>query len=662
MIIHSRAAMLVSLVLLMAAAFVAGFGPAVADDQEHGEKSHKESIHHFKDFQSLPVLHDGRVKPLDTLARNELKQFSGKDHLEDRSAISWMAETLFDPGSSVNTPVFKIENADVRHLLELEERKKPLYSYIEISAGLEKTFPLIEELLKSPKKSMSPEQKSLLEIHENALEYTQLLRSFSLLLPLNISVPYKWAKEIESMDHGKVVAPDTDPDDQVTYLMLKKIDQPLVESVKSVIANKGDDPSKYTPEEQATAMLSWQIRTIEDAAENNTLLKVIPDPNKDGEWVSPWELVRGGKGSPATAATLEQWSKLANSWQTGSDEEWRDTLKNLAHPDEMRMATEILYNKARPFHIALLAFAASFALALLALSLNSGRRFWIISAIGAALLALMAQGAGLACRIFLLERPPVGTLYESILFVGAVAPLFALALEHKLKNGLGVLLCGSIGILVGLLGMTMADEGDTMKVLAAVLNTQFWLATHVLCITIGYGWCLVTSIVAHALLIGKAARRMTDAQIKTLETSLGTLALTALLFTATGTILGGIWADQSWGRFWGWDPKENGALLIVLWLVWIIHGKIAGQISMTVYTMGMAFVSAIVGAAWIGVNLLGVGLHSYGFTEGLFWGLGIFTVIEAVVIGLLGWAIRRASANSPSSSRPPTDTKGSAHA
>lgn len=633
----SRYLVLLSTLVLMGLSAIA----ANADDHEH-----KDKIHHFGLFQSLPVLHDGRVKPLDTLARNELKQFSGKDHLDDRSAISWMAETLFDPGSAVNEKIFKVENADVRHLMELEERKKPLYSYLELSSGLEKTFPVVEELLKSPKKNMSPEQKALLETHENALEYTQLLRSFSLLLPLNISVPPKWNTEMRGKGEESIKGP-------VTYLMLKKIDQPLVDRVKKIIAKKGEDPSKYSNEEQATAMLSWQIRTIEDAAQNNNILKVIPDPSPEnkGEWVAPWELIRSGKGSPATTATLELWSKLADSWQNGSDKEWTKTLKQLSHPDALRLKTEILYNSAKPFHMALLAFAASFALALLALSLTNFRRGWIIASVLAALLALLAQGAGLACRIFLLERPPVGTLYESILFVGAVAPFFALVLERKLKNGLGVLLSGSIGILVGLLGMTMADEGDTMKVLTAVLNTQFWLATHVLCITIGYGWCLVTSIVAHALLVGRATGRMTGDQVKTLETSLGTLGLTALLFTATGTILGGIWADQSWGRFWGWDPKENGALLIVLWLVWIIHGKIAGQISMTVYTMGMAFVSAIVGAAWIGVNLLGVGLHSYGFTEGLFWGLGIFTLLEAALIGALGWKIRN-----------PSNWKESAHA
>jgi cytochrome c biogenesis factor len=99
--------------------------------------------------------------------------------------------------------------------------------------------------------------------------------------------------------------------------------------------------------------------------------------------------------------------------------------------------------------------------------------------------------------------------------------------------------------------------------------------------------------------------------------------------------LGGIWADQSWGRFWGWDPKENGALLIVLWLIWVLHAKLSGDLNRILMLAALSFTSVIVALAWIGVNLLGVGLHSYGFTEGLFWGLGIFVAFEIILITYL---------------------------
>jgi hypothetical protein len=112
----------------------------------------------------------------------------------------------------------------------------------------------------------------------------------------------------------------------------------------------------------------------------------------------------------------------------------------------------------------------------------------------------------------------------------------------------------------------------------------------------------------------------------------------AMLFSFFGTVLGGLWADDSWGRFWGWDPKENGALIIVLWNALMLHARWDGMVK----ERGMA-VLAIVGNivtswSWFGVNELGVGLHSYGFTEGVLWSLGVFWFTQLCVI-VPGWLI-----------------------
>jgi hypothetical protein len=114
----------------------------------------------------------------------------------------------------------------------------------------------------------------------------------------------------------------------------------------------------------------------------------------------------------------------------------------------------------------------------------------------------------------------------------------------------------------------------------------------------------------------------------------GVLAF-ATLFSFVGTVLGGIWADQSWGRFWGWDPKENGALLIVIWCVLYLHarwGKVFGEIGL----MNIAILGNIVTAwSWFGVNMLGVGLHSYGFMDKAFYGLLAYAIVNSLFI-LLG--------------------------
>ena len=119
------------------------------------------------------------------------------------------------------------------------------------------------------------------------------------------------------------------------------------------------------------------------------------------------------------------------------------------------------------------------------------------------------------------------------------------------------------------------------------------------------------------------------------------LALIALLFTSVGTILGGIWADQSWGRFWGWDPKENGALLIVLWLIWVLHAQISGHVNRLNAVALLAALSMIVAIAWFGVNLLSVGLHSYGFITGVAAGLAAFLALESCIIAGLYWKITK---------------------
>jgi cytochrome c biogenesis factor len=108
----------------------------------------------------------------------------------------------------------------------------------------------------------------------------------------------------------------------------------------------------------------------------------------------------------------------------------------------------------------------------------------------------------------------------------------------------------------------------------------------------------------------------------------------ATLFSFIGTVLGGIWADQSWGRFWGWDPKENGALIIVLWNALILHARWGGMVRER-GLMNLAVIGNIVTSwSWFGTNMLGVGLHSYGFMSGAFLWLGGFVLSQLILVGL----------------------------
>jgi ABC-type transport system involved in cytochrome c biogenesis permease subunit len=182
-----------------------------------------------------------------------------------------------------------------------------------------------------------------------------------------------------------------------------------------------------------------------------------------------------------------------------------------------------------------------------------------------------------------------------------------------------------------------AADGDTMQMLVAVLNSNFWLSTHVVTITVGYAACALAGAIAHIRLARGAWTPYPTPEQKTSLREIdrmvfGTICF-GLLFSFIGTVLGGIWADQSWGRFWGWDPKENGALLIVIWCALLIHAKHWGVIRETGLAAGAVLGAIIVSIAWQGVNLLNVGLHSYGFTSGA--ALKLFGYIGGEILFLL---------------------------
>ena len=181
----------------------------------------------------------------------------------------------------------------------------------------------------------------------------------------------------------------------------------------------------------------------------------------------------------------------------------------------------------------------------------------------------------------------------------------------------------------------LAGDGDTMEMMRAVLDSNFWLATHVTTITIGYSGTFLAGAIAIAWAIRKQfAKRMDAETTKSLSGMVYGIVAFSLFFSFVGTVLGGIWADQSWGRFWGWDPKENGALLIVLWNAIILHARWGGYArERGIMTMAI-FGNVITSLSWFGVNMLGVGLHSYGFMDKAFWALAGFIGSQLVLMAL----------------------------
>src|SRR5438093_5298685 len=170
-----------------------------------------------------------------------------------------------------------------------------------------------------------------------------------------------------------------------------------------------------------------------------------------------------------------------------------------------------------------------------------------------------------------------------------------------------------------------------MEMLLAVLDTNFWLATHVVVVTLGYASTFVAGLLAVlyiflGLLTPILTQKLATGSLevgKALGKMVYGIVCFATLFSFTGTVLGGIWADQSWGRFWGWDPKENGALLIVLWNAIILHARWGGLVKDRGLMVMAVFGNIVTSWSWFGVNMLGIGLHSFGFMESAFpWLIG----------------------------------------
>ena len=382
--------------------------------------------------------------------------------------------------------------------------------------------------------------------------------------------------------------------------------------------------------------------------------RMIPPPAPDdGDWLTPWEVAAAAP--PAPGGELAALTDLARAFRAGDQDRFDraadailSAVATRAGPtvDPASLAREVRFNRSRAFYRAEMAYGLAF-LAVLAAILFRTR--WIDrAALGLVLLGLLPHSYGLAARMQIMGRPPVTNLYSTFVFVAWASVVLGLILEAFRRNRLGLLSAAMAGLTLLLVSGRFAADGDTMGVMVAVLDSNFWLATHVVTISLGYAGCGVAGLIGHVYLL-RALRRPPEDPVlhDTFDSLYGALAF-GMVFSFLGTMLGGIWADQSWGRFWGWDPKENGALVIVLWCAILFHARIARMIGPRGFAAGSIIGVVWVLLAWLGVNLLSVGLHTYGFTSNLAWGLLIACAVEiAFVIFVPPFAKAPASATEP---------------
>jgi hypothetical protein len=554
-------------------------------------------------LSTVPVLHEGRIKPISELALDEFKNISGQAKIGELDAMEWLTLTIFSPAESANLPVIKLVPS-TKQRLKLDENAT-YFTLQKILDPLLSTLAEAEDL--KNKSKLTKEEKSLLKAHDKIFVYNQLLRSLSLALPLNVRTPETFARSTYSL----------------TYLELLKMDSEIQTLARAI-------GTPLNQEEKDLLVLAQQTRIIAQGGEDNVFFKVMPPQwEKDGDrWYSPWEQITLGTGAPQSQDYLRLWQSLSRAYITHNQTLWDETIEKMQPfiaPYQSHIKAEQFYTRTDPFYWSQIAYGLSLFFILLWLGFKK-ESFWRPAVLSFSI-AVFLQIIGLALHMYILKRAPVATLGESLIFVSLCTAIIAGFTERKAWLNRGVAL--GIGALCAFGLLTIATAIDetvgSKQILAAVLNSNFWLGTHVIIITLGYAVTLMTAVYAHYMLYKREKAKKL----------IGFMAVSALCLMTIGTILGGIWADQSWGRFWGWDPKENGALLIILWLIWVLHGRLSGHFKDQHFIAGLAASNIMLALSWFGVNLLGVGLHAYGFFEGWGLALAVFCTAEITLITYL---------------------------
>ncbi len=599
------------------------------------------------DQRDIPIHENGRIKPLDTFVRNQLLVIYGKRSIKPKalpeelnskglSAIDWFFDIAINPDEGDKYRVFNISNPEVVASLGLYWDPSHLYNRKEILSGLKNQIDYITTIQGKPEAELTQFDIHMLKVYSNVIQYQTLSYSLSCLLPL-IQINHKTIAQSLSVNSGDKLS---------YYQLMRKANQlsPLMER----LLNR--EKNEWLESDYELQHIMGVLNEI-DQDKFARILKIIPPEsgNQNEEWQSPWELMESrmiGPNQEKLLITLESFLKsLLENDIVQSNSDLAEYKNLLSHPFKglfnlTYVKLETWTNQANLFYKSIAFYILAFLL--LVISWMTKPKLLRRIAFACLLGGLAFHFYGILLRIIIMQRPPVSTLYESIIFVSLIGVICASLLEYNRKDGMGIFMGTIVGAALHFVGLGYANDGDTLGMLVAVLNSNFWLATHVTTITIGYGTSLFAGVLGHVYLLQAIRTPFDKKYLKTVNANVFGATLFALFFTLFGTILGGIWADQSWGRFWGWDPKENGALLIVMWQIMMLHLRITGFVKPMGFALGMILNNIVVILAWFGVNLLGVGLHSYGFATGIAINISLFIAFELITgFGTYYWAKNR---------------------
>ena len=594
-------------------------------------------------FAQLPVQEGGRVKPLSTFAGFQLLRLNGKRSIktpggERLGPTEWLLDVFFHPAQAATYECFQVRNSAVLQGVGLAtegKRKADRYSYDELAPVIDKLYEAARKYSAIDSKVQTAEQRDTVLLAHNVSTFQTLAHFLDFA---DRRFPTAGSEPLRALWGGAEVVGLSAVLAQVGALREHWL-----------AVSEATEGVEHEQRGAASALLDELEQLSLDGQRAPAIVPPDTDPHAHTEWLNPGGLIEAAfLGHPPVTHGLQVLSALedmvASLGRPGETlaqaQRVHDAAVGLAQArgEYAKVPAEVRFYELDFFTRALVLFLLGFLL--VASSWLVGPKRWLIGATWAAGIAgTLLVVAGVAYRCYLRGRPPVSTLYETILFITGAIAITALFIEWVNRQRIMLALTP----IIGAMGMFLAGKyelreaataGDTMPSLVAVLDTNFWLATHVTSITLGYAAGLLAAAISHVWLLGKmfGLKRGDDAFYRSVTRMVYGVIAFALVFSVVGTILGGIWANYSWGRFWGWDPKENGALLICLAQLFILHARLGSYVKAQGLHVLSILQGCVVAFSWWGVNQLGVGLHSYGFTEGIMRNLVIFWGAELLVI------------------------------
>ena len=589
-------------------------------------------------FGQLPVLLDGRIQPIDSTARNAMQVIRHKStgvlqikegwmgkKPETNPAVEWLLELAAKPDVARTRPVFRIDNEEIKDNLRLARDEKH-FSVNAITAG-DNFQRLAREGARIHSKEAelrSPYEKSLKAIADSLMIYQRLGKSFRPQNSVDFAAELNRLKTVfpEGMvaarAHDTGAEHDESKHQEFTSLLDLLFDPSMQEGDKSGVMFW----PRVIPVGNGNQAV-WQ------SLSTNLLTSISTAAAAQSNWQ-----IQFHPATEAYAGMISAYAKNDAATFNAKLNSYREYLRTYGFTTEIgKTRKEFAFNNFDPFYKCEIIYVLAFLLACggwLTLAKWPNQTAYYLIALSAVI-----HTSGLIFRMWLEGRPPVTNLYSAAVFVGWGAVILGLILERIYRDGIGNVVASSVGFITLLVAGGLSLSGDTMEMLQAVLDTNFWLATHVVIITIGYSATFVAGFLAIVYVVRDFVANKVPFD-KTNRTSLTKMiygiVCFATLFSFVGTVLGGIWADQSWGRFWGWDPKENGAVMIVIWNAAVLHARWGGIIRERGLVAMAIFGNAVTAWSFFGTNMLGIGLHSYGFMDKAFAWLMVFVFVQIVML------------------------------